>query len=223
MIGSAYPTVNAPTDAEQMERGSGLARQEINDAGGVGGRTDRAGDRRHEQLRRREPHERVQRPRQPGARRDHPRVPQRGGHERRRRRLRRPLPERLDGGLAGHGDEVGSGEVQERLPGRPDRGAVRHRLPALPRGPDRAGALQPAVEVDLHHRGGHRLRPDHRGGCRGGGSRGRLGDRRQGSGRHRGRHGAGGRLGAVHLQRAGTRAPRSSSTPTGTPPTTRPS
>ncbi len=39
MIGSAYPTVNAATDAEQMERGSGLARQEINDAGGVGGRT----------------------------------------------------------------------------------------------------------------------------------------------------------------------------------------
>ena len=39
MIGSAYPTVNAATDAEQMERGSGLASQEINDAGGVGGRT----------------------------------------------------------------------------------------------------------------------------------------------------------------------------------------
>jgi branched-chain amino acid transport system substrate-binding protein len=39
LIGSAYPTVNAATDAEQMERGSGLARQEINDSGGVGGRT----------------------------------------------------------------------------------------------------------------------------------------------------------------------------------------
>jgi branched-chain amino acid transport system substrate-binding protein len=39
LIGSAYPTVNAATDAVQMEQGSGLARQEINDAGGVGGRT----------------------------------------------------------------------------------------------------------------------------------------------------------------------------------------
>ena len=39
LIGAAYPTVNSPADAEQMERGSGLARQEINDAGGVGGRT----------------------------------------------------------------------------------------------------------------------------------------------------------------------------------------
>jgi branched-chain amino acid transport system substrate-binding protein len=39
VIGSAYPTVNAATDAEQMERGSGLAIQEINDAGGVAGRT----------------------------------------------------------------------------------------------------------------------------------------------------------------------------------------
>jgi branched-chain amino acid transport system substrate-binding protein len=38
LIGSAYPTVNSPADAEQMERGSGLARQEINDAGGVAGR-----------------------------------------------------------------------------------------------------------------------------------------------------------------------------------------
>ena len=38
VIGSAYPTVNAATDAEQMERGSGLAIQEINDSGGVAGR-----------------------------------------------------------------------------------------------------------------------------------------------------------------------------------------
>jgi branched-chain amino acid transport system substrate-binding protein len=38
VIGSAYPAVNAPSDAEQMERGSGLAIQEINDAGGVAGR-----------------------------------------------------------------------------------------------------------------------------------------------------------------------------------------
>jgi branched-chain amino acid transport system substrate-binding protein len=38
LIGSAYPYVNSPADAEQMERGSGLAIQEINDAGGVGGR-----------------------------------------------------------------------------------------------------------------------------------------------------------------------------------------
>jgi branched-chain amino acid transport system substrate-binding protein len=39
VIGSAYPTVNAATDAEQMERGSGLAIEEINNAGGVAGRT----------------------------------------------------------------------------------------------------------------------------------------------------------------------------------------
>jgi len=39
VIGSAYPVVNAATDAEQMERGSGLAIQEINDRGGVAGRT----------------------------------------------------------------------------------------------------------------------------------------------------------------------------------------
>jgi branched-chain amino acid transport system substrate-binding protein len=38
LIGSAYPTVNSPADAVQMEQGSGLARQEINDAGGVAGR-----------------------------------------------------------------------------------------------------------------------------------------------------------------------------------------
>ena len=37
--------------------------------------------------------------------------------------------------------EVGSGEVREHLPGRPDRGAVRLRLPALPRGPDRRGGF----------------------------------------------------------------------------------
>jgi len=37
-IGSAYPTVNAATDAEQMERGSGLAIDEINSRGGVAGR-----------------------------------------------------------------------------------------------------------------------------------------------------------------------------------------
>lgn len=38
IIGSAYPYENAPTDAEQMERGSGLAIDEINNAGGVAGR-----------------------------------------------------------------------------------------------------------------------------------------------------------------------------------------
>lgn len=38
LIGSAYPVVNAPTDAVQMEQGSGLAREEINNAGGVAGR-----------------------------------------------------------------------------------------------------------------------------------------------------------------------------------------
>ncbi len=38
VIGSAYPTVNSPDDAVQMEQGSGLAREEINAAGGVGGR-----------------------------------------------------------------------------------------------------------------------------------------------------------------------------------------
>ncbi|HEY7863554.1 MAG TPA: ABC transporter substrate-binding protein, partial [Thermoanaerobaculia bacterium] len=38
VIGSAYPTVNSPDDAVQMEQGSGLAREEINNAGGVGGR-----------------------------------------------------------------------------------------------------------------------------------------------------------------------------------------
>jgi branched-chain amino acid transport system substrate-binding protein len=38
LIGAAYPTVNSPADAEQMERGSGLAREEINAAGGVAGR-----------------------------------------------------------------------------------------------------------------------------------------------------------------------------------------
>lgn len=38
VIGSAYPFENAPTDAEQMERGSGLAIAEINNAGGVAGR-----------------------------------------------------------------------------------------------------------------------------------------------------------------------------------------
>ena len=47
----------------------------------------------------------------------------------------------------------------EHLPGRPDGGAVRPRLPALPRQPDRAGALQPAVEDDPHLRGRHRLQP----------------------------------------------------------------
>jgi branched-chain amino acid transport system substrate-binding protein len=38
VIGSAYPYETAPTDAEQMERGSGLAIEEINNAGGVAGR-----------------------------------------------------------------------------------------------------------------------------------------------------------------------------------------
>ncbi|MFN8186117.1 MAG: ABC transporter substrate-binding protein [Gaiellales bacterium] len=38
VIGSAYPTVNAATDAVQMEQGSGLAIEEINNAGGVAGR-----------------------------------------------------------------------------------------------------------------------------------------------------------------------------------------
>ncbi len=38
VIGSAYPAVNAPTDAEQMVGGSGLAIAEINAAGGVAGR-----------------------------------------------------------------------------------------------------------------------------------------------------------------------------------------
>jgi branched-chain amino acid transport system substrate-binding protein len=38
LIGSPYPTTNSPEDAEQMERGSGLAIGEINDAGGVAGR-----------------------------------------------------------------------------------------------------------------------------------------------------------------------------------------
>jgi len=39
VIGSAYPTVNSPDDAVQMKQGSGLAREEINNAGGVAGRT----------------------------------------------------------------------------------------------------------------------------------------------------------------------------------------
>jgi branched-chain amino acid transport system substrate-binding protein len=38
VIGSAYPFENAPSDAEQMERGSGLAIEEVNNAGGVAGR-----------------------------------------------------------------------------------------------------------------------------------------------------------------------------------------
>jgi branched-chain amino acid transport system substrate-binding protein len=38
VIGSAYPFENAPSDAEQMEQGSGLAIEEINNAGGVAGR-----------------------------------------------------------------------------------------------------------------------------------------------------------------------------------------
>lgn len=38
VIGSAYPYQIAPTDAEQMERGSNLAIAEINDRGGVAGR-----------------------------------------------------------------------------------------------------------------------------------------------------------------------------------------
>jgi branched-chain amino acid transport system substrate-binding protein len=38
VIGSAYPYENSPEDAEQMERGSGLAIEEINAAGGVAGR-----------------------------------------------------------------------------------------------------------------------------------------------------------------------------------------
>ena len=38
VIGSAYPAVNAPTDAEQMVGGSGLAIAEVNAAGGVAGR-----------------------------------------------------------------------------------------------------------------------------------------------------------------------------------------
>jgi branched-chain amino acid transport system substrate-binding protein len=38
VIGSAYPTVNAATDAEQMKGGSNLAIAEINDRGGVAGR-----------------------------------------------------------------------------------------------------------------------------------------------------------------------------------------
>jgi branched-chain amino acid transport system substrate-binding protein len=38
VIGSAYPVDNSPEDAEQMERGSGLAIDEINSAGGVAGR-----------------------------------------------------------------------------------------------------------------------------------------------------------------------------------------
>jgi branched-chain amino acid transport system substrate-binding protein len=39
VIGSAYPVINAASDAEQMERGSGLAIEEVNNAGGVAGRT----------------------------------------------------------------------------------------------------------------------------------------------------------------------------------------
>ena len=39
LIGSAYPTVNSPPDAEQMKGGSNLAIAEINDRGGVAGRT----------------------------------------------------------------------------------------------------------------------------------------------------------------------------------------
>ena len=82
MIGSAYPAVNAPTDAEQMGGGSGLAIEEVNAAGGVAGRPIEHEIVDFNSFDAASVTAAFNEHRQPGARRDHLRVPQRDRAER---------------------------------------------------------------------------------------------------------------------------------------------